>query len=191
MKKFLAIIISILTLSFISLPAFADSPADISITLSPSTTGSVYICGGTSDNSCDGYNYLIVNINSGSSVRSYDSTITANFYDSSLGTIVNGRISASPLSDSLVLSLASSDMTSLYFTKPAWLSDGSVSIVLSTSQGCPACPTPEPCPEPVDAPYFVQLVIDAFWKYHTAFAGGAVAILAIFLVYRVIKGRLR
>ena len=42
-----------------------------------------------------------------------------------------------------------------------------------------------------DLPPYSQLVVDSFWQYHTAFAGAVVAIIAIFLVYRLIKGRLR
>lgn len=44
---------------------------------------------------------------------------------------------------------------------------------------------------PSDLPPYSQLVVDSFWQYHTAFAGAIVAIIAIFLVYRLIKGRLR
>lgn len=42
-----------------------------------------------------------------------------------------------------------------------------------------------------DSPPFVQIVIDAFWQYHTYFAGAVVSLIAIFLVYRLIRGRLR
>ena len=38
---------------------------------------------------------------------------------------------------------------------------------------------------------YSNLVVDSFWQYHTAFAGSVVALIAIFLVYRLLKGRLR
>lgn len=42
-----------------------------------------------------------------------------------------------------------------------------------------------------ELPPYSELVVDSFWQYHTAFGGAVVAIIAIFLVYRVIRGRLR
>lgn len=53
------------------------------------------------------------------------------------------------------------------------------------------CPQPEPCEDPEENSRYINVVIDAFWKYHIAFAGAAAGILAIFFVYRIIKGRLR
>ena len=38
---------------------------------------------------------------------------------------------------------------------------------------------------------FMGVVIDSFWQYHVAFASACVGIIVIFLVYRLIKGRLR
>lgn len=38
---------------------------------------------------------------------------------------------------------------------------------------------------------FMGVVIDSFWQYHVAFASASVGIIVIFLVYRIIKGRLR
>lgn len=38
---------------------------------------------------------------------------------------------------------------------------------------------------------FMGIVIDSFWQYHVAFASACVGIIVIFLVYRIIKGRLR
>ena len=38
---------------------------------------------------------------------------------------------------------------------------------------------------------FMGIVIDSFWQYHVAFASAIVGIIAIFLVYRIIKGRIR
>lgn len=38
---------------------------------------------------------------------------------------------------------------------------------------------------------YVNVVIEAFWQYHIAFAQCAAALIAIFLVYRLLKGRLK
>lgn len=38
---------------------------------------------------------------------------------------------------------------------------------------------------------YVDLVIEAFWQYHIAFAGGLAAIVAIRIVYKIISSRLR
>lgn len=42
-----------------------------------------------------------------------------------------------------------------------------------------------------DLPPYSELVVDSFWQYHKAFAGAVVALIVIFLVYRVLKGRLK
>lgn len=72
------------------------------------------------------------------------------------------------------------------------LSNYTFTFVLSTDVKYESsCPEPEPCPDPEENSRFIQVVIDAFWKYHIGFASAAAAILAIFFVYRIIKGRLR
>lgn len=38
---------------------------------------------------------------------------------------------------------------------------------------------------------YVTAIIEAFWQYHIAFAGGVAAIIAIRVVYRIISSRLR
>jgi len=183
MKKFLAIIISILTLSFISLPAFADSPADIVYVIDSSNESTSYtLCDNSGSVSCSGYNYVFID---------YNFTTTTNTYFNLAIDNISNRVYWPKVQYNQVYSLNNPSKVGYGVAQTGLQSGQTITITLSASQGCPACPTPEPCPEPVDAPYFVQLVIDAFWKYHIAFAGGAVAILAIFLVYRVIKGRLR
>ena len=42
-----------------------------------------------------------------------------------------------------------------------------------------------------DLPPYSNLVVDSFWKYHVAIAGGLASIFAIFVVYRIIRSRLR
>lgn len=42
-----------------------------------------------------------------------------------------------------------------------------------------------------ELPPYSELVVDSFWKYHVAIAGGLASIFAIFVVYRIIKSRLR
>lgn len=38
---------------------------------------------------------------------------------------------------------------------------------------------------------YLNVVIEAFWQYHIAFAGGLAAIVAIKVVYKIISSRLR
>ena len=38
---------------------------------------------------------------------------------------------------------------------------------------------------------YVSVIIEAFWQYHIAFAGGLAAIVAIRIVYKIISSRLR
>lgn len=38
---------------------------------------------------------------------------------------------------------------------------------------------------------YSNLVVDSFWQYHKAFAGAVAGIIVIFLVYRLLKGRLK
>lgn len=38
---------------------------------------------------------------------------------------------------------------------------------------------------------YVTAIIEAFWQYHIAFAGGVAAIIAIRVVYKIISSRLR
>lgn len=42
-----------------------------------------------------------------------------------------------------------------------------------------------------DLPPYSNLVVDSFWKYHVAIAGGLASIFAIFVVYRIIRSRLK
>lgn len=42
-----------------------------------------------------------------------------------------------------------------------------------------------------DLPPYSELVVDSFWKYHVAIAGGLASIFAVFVVYRIIRSRLR
>lgn len=42
-----------------------------------------------------------------------------------------------------------------------------------------------------DLPPYSELVVDSFWKYHIAIAGGLASIFAVFVVYRIIRSRLR
>lgn len=74
------------------------------------------------------------------------------------------------------------------------LGDGET-LSFTLTQNVPNCNCPDPLPpEPCvhdENSHYVQVVMDSFWNYHTAFAGSVVALIAIFLVYRIIKGRLR
>lgn len=38
---------------------------------------------------------------------------------------------------------------------------------------------------------YVSAIMEAFWQYHIAFAGGLAAIVAIRIVYKIISSRLR
>lgn len=38
---------------------------------------------------------------------------------------------------------------------------------------------------------YVSVILQAFWQYHVAFAGGLAAVVAIRIVYKIISSRLR
>lgn len=182
MKKFILAIILVLSLSLTALPAFADSPADITYTVNSSNyTTDYYLCNNSA--SCSGYNYLIVD---------WPSAQASQYFNFSLST-GSLRVTSNQITTQFIYYL--DNVTTVKFsgssgTLASYFGGSGVpdiQIKLSASQGCPSCPTPEPCPDPVEAPYFVQLVIDAFWKYHIYFAGVLVSIIVLIIVFKFIR----
>lgn len=186
-KRVILSILCALILSLTAIPAFADEPADVVYTLNASTNPGVF-CGGNSGVTCSDYSYLMIDSNFIQSDFSNPGVAINLALYASFSNVTTQYNQGIGFSRHIVFSL--SDISKL---ESWWVGSTNVfpqdwEVKLTLTNDFENCPTPEPCPDPVEAPYFVQLVIDAFWKYHVAFAGGAVAILAIFLFYRLVKG---
>lgn len=74
-----------------------------------------------------------------------------------------------------------------FYGSNTFSSNVTFTLMESLPSNTPDCP---PCIQDENS-HYVQVVMDSFWNYHTAFAGSVVALIVIFLVYRLIKGRLR
>lgn len=184
MKKFLAILITVCFGLFFQQNVFADSNPTVTFTGGTSVSNSVAWFPDCDATCFSQYSYLKISV----------PTPLSSFYSNVRVSMVNTQIFV----DSYI-SLSSSDS---YYK----LEGNPISIKFSQNTTPPTTfiaelvselgPQPEPCPEPepcpdCETPPFVQIVVDAFWKYHVAFAAAVPAILVIFLVYRLIKGRLR
>ena len=185
MKKITAILLAILcfSLCFVT-PSYAEGVQDIVYVVNAQNASTSHdLCYGSA---CDGYNYLFIDF-SDTANGLYYFTMTFN---------VNGTRYYAPY-DLLsgVYSLPSTRQRinygagniGNYFSA---FPNATITLTLSENKGCPSCPS---CPECEDCtrPPFIQMVIDSFWQYHVAIAATLPAILGIFFVYRLIKGRLR
>lgn len=186
MKRFILIIFSIIGISlFFNSDTFAVS--DISVTYNSSVSQWSNVFPSCVDSCLDDYSYLSVKFNnpdfSVGSLRLYMRFDGSN----------NRNLIISTGSSSSVYSLSYNGSANNYlqFGQTIDFSQfGSVTFTLSDhfGQPCPDCPD---CEDPEENSRFIQVVLDAFWKYHIAFAGVAAALIAIFLIYRVLKGLLR
>lgn len=188
MKKYFKYILLLLFLPFIGLYFVKNASAisDYTFTIDQTTTTSTLICSNdTSDNKplCSDYQYLKIDVNSFSqgelALQARFQSPATFFAFSSVNTSFS----------SVVYSL-----NSLYKIRVGGSSNlpSSYTIKLTFSENpFSDCPEPEPCPVCSDSSAFIQIIIDAFWKYHIAFAGIVVPLIAIFLVYRLLKGRLK
>lgn len=181
MKKLFLALVFVFGFTLVSVSdTFAVS--DYSTTVDWDNVSASVLCGSNSGRDCSNYSYVKVE-SSGTCLGGGAGLYVSGFVSS--GNIIFPACTESifPIpSDSSVISLTGGRNLANNYT-------GSVIITL-TDDIC-HCPIPEPCPDPEENSRFIQVVIDAFWKYHIGFAGAAAAILAIFFVYRIIKGRLR
>lgn len=149
MKKLSVIILSILCLTLVSVPVFADeSPVDISVSINASNNNNVYLCGDPNDSnspSCSGYSYLTVSITGAEA--NVTGTWTASVKMNNSLTAWYGISSA----NSTIKVLLPENVTFLYTSGFSYYfsqnPNAVVTFTLSASQDCPACPT---CPEPQD-----------------------------------------
>ena len=186
MKKILLVLFFIFGLGLLfSHNSYADV-SDYTYNWSWSNHPSYILCGGDSGRSCSDYTYVIFNP-SGTCSDNLPS-----FYVYGLGSSsVNNMVSPcsqviAPIGGSILRLTGGQYLESRY--------SGDISITLTNSISSCNCPEPEPqepCDDPEENSRFIQVVIDAFWKYHIAFAGCAAALIAIFVLYRIIKGLLR
>lgn len=207
MKKLSLVLFAIFSLTFVSVPVFADEVQDQVYTINSST--SIDLCGGSSSYTCSDYSYLILDtsidnvstgerkwaiqytIRSGGSVSNVQRNVVYNFpgvfnFDITPGVekIIAWGIGALQSGESFTLTLSNSPGGG------GIIPEGSLSI---TSNGTYDVTNYASVDVNIDSslPPFVDIVIDAFWKYHVAFAASIPAILAIFFVFRFIKGRIR
>lgn len=176
MKKILALFL-VLTLSLTALPVFADSPADIVYVVDSSNENTTYtLCDNTTSVLCTGYNYVLIN---------YNFTTTSNTYFNLSIDAISNRVYWPKVQYNQVFSLNNPSKVAYGVAQTGLQSGQTITITLSASQGCPACPTPEPCPAP-DEPFIVGLFRQGFWGVATAVVALIVPIVALFLVFRLI-----
>ena len=188
MKKYLAILITVCFGLFFQQNVFADSNPTVTF------TGGVSVPSSTSwfpdcDASCyENYSYLKITSASApitafySNMRIYFVPVDVNL-DSAQVYLNLSTETYYKIDDVPIKNIRFSQNTTPTYTFTA-------ELVPELGPQPEPCPEPEPCPD-CETPPFVQIVVDAFWKYHVAFAAAVPAILVIFLVYRLIKGRLR
>lgn len=189
MKKLSVIILTILCLTLSLVPSvYADEVQDVSFTYTEADTSVHYLCGGTTGVSCSGYQYIFLNF-VGSDTDNTQRTLRY-----TMGTDV-GYMTGIGVTPSSVYTLPSSfnELNIVWYGSGNFFTsfpNATVTVTLSASKGCPACPSCPAC-EDCTRPPFVKMVIDSFWQYHVAIASTLPAILGIFFVYRLIKGRIR
>lgn len=156
--------------------------SDYNLTWSFDSHPQTLLCGGESGRSCSDYSYVIFH-----PTGTCTDGLPA-FYVNGLGSF-SGNSMVSPCSDII----APINSSALRLTGGVYLDtrySGNIEITLTDSLSEP-CPEPPPCEDPEENSTYIKVVLDAFWKYHTVFAGCVASIIAIFVVYRIIKGMLR
>lgn len=199
--KVILAIICVLSLSLISLNVFAKD--DISVDVSTSLT---QICSSDTpfNSGFCGYNYFIISTEnnvSGFQCRAYDSnhsqigsTVVVS-YISSYFVFDNIEFSATNISSISCRITSSGSGTFILTDNAPRFPTGSMTItengtydVINYATASVNVPTQTVVS---DLPPFVDTIMDSFWQYHVAFAAAIVPLIAIFLVYRLLKGRLR
>lgn len=202
MKKLILALFGILTLGLVcGSNVFAESLPDKTFVLSASNINQNYsFCSGN----CSGYNYLTISTNFDT-----NDNIRFSFNDGSTYylNINPSRISSAVFSLNSFSSLqyVPSAQTNAHLTgdhtitftlsaQPSGCSgivpDGSTTITSNGTYDVTSLSSVT-VDVPINLPPFVQIIIDAFWQYHVYFAGAVVSLIAIFLVYRLLRGRLR
>lgn len=177
MRKVLFVVISILALSLFTVPTYADSPADIVYTVDSSNENTSYtLCDNSGSVSCSGYNYVLIN---------YNFTTSSNVYFNLTIDNVSNRVYQPKVQYNQVFALNNPSKVGYGVAQTGLQSGQTITFTLSASQGCPTCPTPEPCPDP-DEPFIVGLFREGFWGVATAVVTLIVPIVALFLVFRLV-----
>lgn len=193
MKKlriYILAFITVFTLSLVGFNVYADEiPVDISTSINASNNNNVYLCGDPNNSnspSCSVYSYLTISVTGADPdvQGTYTARLKYNngdvFYGiSSRNTVIRVVLPGS------VQYIYTNNWSSYFSSLP----NAVVTFTLSASDGCtcPSCPVCDDC----TFPPFIQAIIDVFWDYHRAFSGAVAGIIVIFLVYRLIKSRVR
>lgn len=186
--------------------SFADSPS-YTISSDPGTT--VYLCSNTPGLTtvfsvpCTDYSYLNVELTPTSASRlqlwystnknfPLDSSVMSTFSIKIPSTLTQINLSSGyfVFSDggSMTFSLSDTPIGSIVPTGSLSISENGTYDVTNYASAVVNIPTETVV---TDLPPYSALVVDSFWKYHVAIAGGLASIFAIFVVYRIIKSRLR
>ena len=179
MKKFILSIFAIIGLSFV-LCNKTYAVDDVVFNIDANSTFPVVIC--ENRQACSDFTYIKFE-----PVPASAPTNTNNSYFSVPG-LYGTRI---PTFTTSLFDITSNYINGISLTSfSSYLSSLKITLTDSISSNCPEPTPPDPC-VPDENSHYVQAVMDSFWNYHTAFAGSVVALIAIFLVYRLLKGRLR
>lgn len=196
-------ILTVLTLSFITnnnVSAVSDLVYTIDNSPSNNTT-SLSLC----NNNCSDYDYLYIEVLDSSFLAAYNPSISVFAGDSTSGfnfrPVINHKI---------LCEIPSNAVSYTLNVNYSNISSGSYKVVFTNDNPFATGVTPEGTLDVVangtydvtnyasvnvdvdsSLPPFVNIVIDAFWKYHVAFAAAIPAILAIFFIFRFIKGRVK
>lgn len=184
MKRFIIALMFIICFSIFSFKntyALDDFVFDIDST----DTFPLTLCGNPASNdypSCFDYSYVkfepVNNVSGSLSVNNSVFTVSG-LYGTRIPNFTTSLYSLTPVSGLTMQSF------------PSYLTSLKVTFTNSVSScNCPEVEEPD-CPDPEENSAFINVVLDAFWKYQKAFAGAIVAIIVIFIVYRLIKGVLR
>lgn len=174
-------ILAIITILCFGIFAYNNTYAvdDVVYNLDTQTSVPFYICNDDNASSphCSDYDYIVI---------SADNAFNGNAYETLIGGTGNFRI---PVFGYAVIQIKDSFSSyGLFFNS---IGHSFRLTLTNTIQGdCPEPPAPD-CPDPSENSQFINVVLDAFWKYHTVFAGAVASLIAIFVVYRIIKGMLR
>lgn len=177
MKKYVFALLLFIPLLFSS-SVYADTAQDVVYNLN-STTRDVVLCNDNNADlpNCSDYRYIIIETND-TFAANQSFSLTFNFANKNVW----------PVSQTIDMNNFSTHPNQSYFA--ASVLDGTSKTITVTLTNSLNCPEPEPCPscpDCSDASRYVQIVIDAFWKFVMAFAGVVTSILVIMLVFRLIR----
>lgn len=176
-------ILSLLVVFFIGLffSKNVSAVSDYTFTITESTAANTLICSDdVSDNItlCSNYNY--VKIESSFS----QGTLLIN-YRALSPTTFNILYQANVASTSAVYTLGSVYKIRVGGSTGA---PSTYTITLTFSENpFSDCPEPEPCPICSDSSAYIQVIIDAFWKYCIAFAGVIVSVIIIAFLFKFLR----